>query len=404
MKTQDYIDLEYRYTAFNYKPLPVVISKGRGVWLWDVEGRKMMDFMSAYSSVNAGHVNPRIKRAVIKQISRMDVPSRAFLSDRLGPYAEKLCKVTGLDAILPMNSGAEAVETAIKAARRWGYMKKGIPHDKARIIVSAGNFHGRTTTIIGFSSEPAYKKDFGPFSGGFDEIPFGDTDALERAITPDTCAFFTEPIQGEAGIIVPPAGWIKKAQEICKRHNVLFILDEIQSGMGRTGKNFAFQHEIDRPDGITLGKALGGGIYPVSAFVATKDVMDVFNPGSHGTTFGGNPVAAAIGYESLCILEDDKLAERSAKLGAYLQDRLRALASPLVTDIRGKGLWIGVDIDPKQAKAVDICLKLRDEGILAKETHDITLRFAPPLVITKRQIDWAMKRIEKVLGTRKNSK
>ena len=398
MKTQDYIEKEDKFLAHNYHPLPVVLTKGEGVWVWDADGNKYLDFLSAYSAVSAGHLNPRIKKALTDQLNEMDVPSRAFYSGNLGAFAEKTCQITGMDMMLPMNTGAEAVETAIKAARRWGYEKKGIAKDKAKIIVSEGNFHGRTTTIVGFSSDAEYRKNFGPFDGGFEVIPFGDAEALEKAITPETCAFLTEPVQGEGGIIVPPAGWLKKVQEICRKNNVLLILDEIQSGIGRTGKNFAFQHEIDKPDGLLLGKALGGGIYPVSAFLARKDVMEVFDPGSHGSTFGGNPIAAAIGLEALNILEEEDLAGRSRELGNYLKEGLAALNSPLVTEIRGIGLWIGMDIDPAKVTARTICEMLQNKGLLCKETHATVVRFAPPLTITKEEIDWALDQVAAVLN------
>lgn len=398
MKTQEFIDRENKYLAHNYHPLPVVLTRAEGVWLWDADGNRYLDFLSAYSAVSAGHLNQRIKQALIGQLEVMDVPSRAFYTDKLGEFAEALCRLTGMDRMLPMNTGAEAVETAIKAARRWGYRVKKIAQDKARIIVSEGNFHGRTTTIVGFSSDASYRRDFGPFDGGFDIVPFGDTSALEKAITPDTCAFISEPIQGEGGIIMPPKGWLKKVQEICKKNNVLFILDEIQSGMGRTGKNFAFQHEIDRPDGLLLGKALGGGIYPVSAFLARKDVMEVFDPGSHGSTFGGNPIAAAIGLEAIRVLEDEKLAQRSAELGGYLKDRLSEINSSLITAIRGAGLWIGVDIDPGKATAREVCERLKKKGLLCKETHQTVVRFAPPLTISKDEIDWAVDQVRGVLS------
>jgi ornithine--oxo-acid transaminase len=302
-----------------------------------------------------------------------------------------------MDKMLPMNTGAEAVETSIKAARRWGYRVKGIPQDKARIIVSDGNFHGRTTTIISFSSDADYRADFGPLTPGFDEIPYGDCDALERAITPHTCAFFIEPIQAEVGIRVPPEGYLRKAQEICKKHNVLFILDEIQTGMARTGRNFCFQHEIDKPDGLTLGKALGGGIYPVSAFLARADVMDVFNPGSHGSTFGGNPIAAAIGLEAIRQIEEEGFAQRSAELGQYLKDKLSAIQSPLIQDVRGKGLLVGLEINPAYASARSICEALMKRGMLCKETHEVVIRFAPPLIISKDEIDWAVEQVATVL-------
>ena len=398
MKTQDYIDRENKYLAQNYHPLPVVLTKADGIWVWDADGNKYLDFLSAYSAVSAGHLNPRIKKALTDQLDIMDVPSRAFYTDKLGEFAEKLCALTGMDKMLPMNTGAEAVETAIKAARRWGYEVKKIPENKAKILVSGGNFHGRTTTIVGFSSDEEYKRHFGPFDGGFEIVPFGDIDALEKAITPEVCAFMSEPIQGEGGIIMPPKGWLKQVQELCKKNNVLFILDEIQSGIGRTGKNFAFQHEIDRPDALILGKALGGGIYPVSAFLARADVMDVFDPGSHGSTFGGNPIAAAIGLEALNILEDEKLAEKSAELGAYLKEQLESLNSGLITEVRGVGLWIGMDIDPSKASAREVCERLQHKGLLCKETHETVVRFAPPLTISKADIEWAIEQVRSVLS------
>ncbi len=399
MKTQDYISREEAYLAYNYHPLPVVLNKAEGVWVWDVEGNKYLDFLSAYSAVSAGHVNPRLKKALVDQLETLDVPSRAFYTDKLGLFAEKLCKVTGMDKMLPMNTGAEAVETAIKAARRWGYMHKYIAKDQAKILVSSGNFHGRTTTIVGFSSDKEYKENFGPFDGGFIETPYGDIAAFEKlAADPNVCAYITEPMQGEAGIIIPPKGWLTGIQKICRKYNVLFICDEIQSGMGRTGKDFAFQHEIDKPDGLILGKALGGGIYPVSAFLARNDVMEVFNPGSHGSTFGGNPLAAAIGIEALDIMADEKLSERSAELGAYVVDELKKIETNLITEIRGAGLWIGIDINPDLASARAICEELKTRGLLCKETHETVVRLAPPLTITKDDIDWALGHIREVIA------
>ena len=396
--TSIYIDREKKYLATNYKPLPVVLTRGEGVWVWDVEGKKYLDFLSAYSAVSGGHHNARIIKAMNDQLARIDVPSRAFYTDILGEYAEKLCTFTGMDKMLPMNTGAEAVETAVKAARRWGYRVKGIPQDKARIIVCDGNFHGRTTTIISFSSDADYRSDFGPLTPGFDIIPFGDTAALEAAITPETCAFLVEPIQAEVGIKVPPKNWLKEAQAICKKHNVLLILDEIQTGMARTGKNFCFQHEIDKPDGLTLGKALGGGIYPVSAFLARRDVMDVFNPGSHGSTFGGNPVAAAIGLEAIRQIEDEEFAKRSQELGEYLKSGLAAIQSPLIKEVRGLGLLIGLEIDKEYATARQVCEALMTRGLLCKETHETVVRFAPPLIISKEEIDWAVEQVSAALS------
>lgn len=395
--SSDYISREKKYLAANYKPLPVVLARGEGVWVWDVDGHKYLDFLSAYSAVSGGHHNKRIIKAMNNQLDKIDVPSRAFYTDILGAYAEKLCAFTGMDKMLPMNTGAEAVETAVKAARRWGYRVKGIEKDKARIIVCDGNFHGRTTTIISFSSDADYRADFGPLTSGFDMIPYGDIAALEKAITPETCAFLIEPIQAEVGIKVPAKGYLRAAQELCKKHNVLFILDEIQTGMARTGKNFCFQHEIDRPDGLTLGKALGGGIYPVSAFLARADVMDVFNPGSHGSTFGGNPIAAAIGLEAITQIEEEKFAERSAELGEYLKSKLSAIQSPLVKEVRGMGLLVGLEIDPQYATARTVCENLMKRGLLCKETHDTVVRFAPPLIISKDEIDWAVGQVELTL-------
>lgn len=396
--TSDYIARERKYLAQIYKPLSIVLNRGEGVWLWDTEGRKYLDFLSAYSAVSFGHLNARIKKAVIDQLERLDVPARAFHTDRLGEFAELLCGFTGMDVMQPMNSGAEAVETAVKAARRWGCDVKKIPDGRQRIIVSDGNFHGRTTTVISFSGDADYRRGFGPLTPGFDLIPFGDLDALERAITPDTCAFLTEPIQGEGGILLPPEGWMKKAQAICKKHDVLFFLDEIQTGLGRTGKNFCFQYEIDKPDGLMLGKALGGGIYPVSAFLARKDVMDVLDVASHGSTFGGNPIAAAIGIEAISILRDDDLAARSAELGAHMMRRLSAINSPMIRDVRGKGLLIGLEIDPAYATARQVCDRLLEKGLLSKDTHGTVVRFAPPLVIEKEHLDWAADTVAQTLS------
>lgn len=397
MSHSDYIALESRYLARNYNPLPVVLGRGEGVWVWDTDGKKYLDFLSAYSAVSAGHSHPRIVKAMMDQVNKLDVPSRAFYTDILGRFAEKLCLLSGMDRVLPMNTGAEAVETAIKAARRWGYRVKHIPSGKARIIACEGNFHGRTSTIISFSSEEDYKADFGPFSGGFDLVPYGDIAALERAITPETCAFLVEPIQGEGGIIVPPEGYLRAAQDLCRKHNVLFMLDEIQTGLARTGRDFCFQYEIDKPDGLMLGKALGGGVYPVSAFLARADVMDVFNPGSHGSTFGGNPIAAAIGLEALTLMNDERFSERSYELGAYLRDRLSSIQSPAIREVRGKGLLIGLELDPSVVKARAVCERLKERGLLCKETHEVTVRFAPPLIISREEIDWAAEQVAAVL-------
>lgn len=391
------IELEKSVCAQNYGPLPVVLTKAGGVWLTDTDGRRYLDMMSAYSAVSVGHAHPRILEAMQRQASRLAVTSRAFYTDVLAPFLQKLVDVAGLDMALPMNTGAEAVETAIKAARRWGYRRKGIARDRARIIVAGGNFHGRTTTIVGFSSDPDYRADFGPFAGGFDEVPFGDLEAVEQAITDETCAVMIEPIQGEAGIVVPPSGYLEGLRALCTRKNVLLILDEIQSGLGRTGKWFAFQHAGIQPDGLIIGKALGGGIYPVSAFVATRQVMDLFNPGSHGSTFGGNALAAAIGLEALKVLEEEGLIENSRVLGAHMADRLRAMRRNVMTEVRGKGLWVGVEIAPEVVSARGLCEILAQDGVLTKDTHGTVIRFAPPLSITRDELDWGLDRVEKAV-------
>lgn len=390
------ISIEEQYCAHNYAPLPVVLTKGKGVWLWDDAGNKYLDMMSAYSAVSHGHGHPRLLKAFKNQAETLCIASRAFYTDKLAPFLEKLCVLSGMDMALPMNTGAEAVETAIKAARLWGYHVKNIPENKAEIIVAANNFHGRTTTIVSFSSDEEYKKGFGPYTPGFKTVPFGDAKALEKAITPHTCAFLVEPIQGEAGIIVPPEGWLKQVQQICRKHNVLLILDEIQSGLGRTGKDFAFQREVDAPDGLILGKALGGGMMPVSCFLAKNEVMELFHPGSHGSTFGGNPLAAALGLEALQVMEDEELSSNSARLGAYLKESLQAMNLPFIREIRGRGLWIGVDIDPEAISAREVCLRLMAEGLLSKETHETVVRLAPPLVISKAETDKALAMMKRV--------
>ncbi len=393
----DAIELEERYGAHNYHPLPVVLTRGKGVWVWDVQGKKYLDMLSAYSALSHGHGHPRLLKALHDQAEKLALTSRAFYTDRLGVMLKMLCDLSGLDMALPMNSGAEAVETAVKAARRWGYKAKGIPKHQAEIIVAEGNFHGRTTTIVSFSSEEAYKEDFDPFTPGFKMIPYGSASALEKAITPNTCAFLVEPMQGEAGIVIPPQGWLTQVAKICQKHGVLLILDEVQTGLGRTGKLFAYQHEKILPDGLILGKALGGGLLPVSAFLARRDIMELFTPGSHGSTFGGNPLAAAVALESLCVIQEEKLTERSAELGQYLLEKLHQLNSPFVTELRGSGLWVGMVIDPDKATARAICEKLMERGILAKETHQVVVRLAPPLVITREEIDWAVDQIAAVL-------
>jgi ornithine--oxo-acid transaminase len=402
------IELETRYSAHNYEPLPVVLARGEGAHLWDIAGRRYVDMMSAYSAASHGHAHPRILAALTSQAKRLAVPSRAYYNDRLGPFLEEICNVSGLDAALPMNTGAEAVETAVKAARRWGYRVKGIAPDRAEIIVAAGNFHGRTTTVISFSTEADYRDGFGPFTPGFRAVPFGDLAAVEAAITPETAAVLVEPIQGEAGIIVPPAGYLVGLRRICDANNVLLILDEVQSGLGRTGAWFAFQHEKIRPDGLILGKALGGGMLPVSAFVGKRELMDVFTPGSHGSTFGGNPLAAAVGLEALHVIRDEGLVEKSRVLGNHMMRRLRAIDSPALKTVRGRGLWVGAEIEPKVASAREACERLLAKGVLSKETHRTVVRLAPPLVITPEDLDWALDRFAEVLheldGTRRRSR
>ena len=391
------IELENRHGAHNYAPLPVVLTRGEGAHLWDVDGRRYVDMMSAYSAASHGHAHPRILAALETQARRLAVPSRAYHNDRLGPFLAELTRITGLDAALPMNTGAEAVETAIKAARRWGYRVKGVPAGRAEIIVAGNNFHGRTTTVISFSTEDDYRDGFGPFTPGFRAVPFGDLAAIERAITPETVAVLIEPIQGEAGIIVPPAGFLTGLRRLCDAHDVLLILDEVQSGLGRTGAWFAFEHENARPDGLILGKALGGGVLPVSAFVGRADVMEVFTPGSHGSTFGGNALAAAVGLEALHVLRDEGLVERSRILGAHMLERLRAITSPALKEVRGRGLWAGAEIDPAVASAREVCERLLAKGVLSKETHHTVVRLAPPLVIARADLDGALDRFEEVL-------
>lgn len=390
MSSSNFIDQETKYGAANYVPLPVVIERGEGVWLWDADGKKYLDMMSAYSAVSHGHGHPRLLKALNEQAAKLAVVSRAFHAEPLGPFLEKLAEMTGLPRAMPMNTGVEAVETAVKAARRWGYRVKGIADDQAEIIVAKGNFHGRTTTVIGFSSEPGYKKDFGPFADGFKIVEYGDIEAVRAAITPNTAAVFMEPMQGEAGIIVPPKGYLKALRTLCDEQNVLLILDEIQTGLGRTGKDFCFQHEGIKPDGLTLGKALGGGLLPVSAFCATDEVMDMFDPGSHGSTFGGNPLAAAVAHEALNVIQEENLTERSATQGEKLKRAMQELNSPLIKDVRGAGLWIGVEIEPKYTTARRVCEILMGKGVLSKETHATVVRFAPPLVISDEDLDWGI--------------
>jgi ornithine--oxo-acid transaminase len=391
------LELENQYCAHNYHPLPVVLARGEGVYVWDEEGNKYLDMMSAYSAVSHGHANPRLVAQLKKQAETLCIVSRAFYTDKLGPFLKLVCDLTGQDAALPMNTGAEAVETAVKAARRWGYESKGIPTDQAEIIVCTGNFHGRTTTIISFSDEKEYQKNFGPLTPGFKIVQYGDADALEAMITPDTAAFLVEPIQGEGGIVIPPEGYLKRCQEICRENNVLLIADEIQTGLGRTGRLLACDHEGVTPDGLILGKALGGGIMPVSMFLARKDVMDIFVPGTHGSTFGGNPLAAAVGMEALNILIEENLPGHSMEMGEYLVEKLRKIDSPLISEIRGSGLFVGIEIDPSLGSAREVCERLMDRGLLSKETHETVVRLAPPLIVTREQLDWAVDQIQGVL-------
>jgi len=393
--SEELMKIDAEYGAHNYLPLPIVIERGEGVWVWDVEGRKYMDMLSSYSALNQGHRHPKIVKAAEEQIKKLTLTSRAFYNDKLPLFLKKVAEMTGMEMVLPMNTGAEAVETALKAVRKWGYYVKGVEKDKAEIIVAENNFHGRTITIISFTSEEQYKDGFGPLTPGFVMVPYGDAKAVEKAITPNTVAVLIEPIQGEGGIIIPPAGYLKRLREITERERVLFILDEIQSGLGRTGRMFAWEWENAKPDGIILGKALSGGILPVSAFASSKEVLSVFNPGDHGSTFGGNPLGAVVSIAALDVLIEEKLPQRAEELGNYFMGRLRELKNPDIVEVRGRGLFIGVQLKKSARKYAE---KLMDEGLLCKETHEYVIRFAPPLVITREEIDWAMERIRKVLG------
>jgi ornithine--oxo-acid transaminase len=393
MKAKKLIGIEDQYGADNYHPLDIVIKRAEGVWVEDVEGRRFMDFLAAYSAVNQGHCHPRLLKALRRQAAKVTLTSRAFRNDQLPYFCQEVCELTGFDKVLPMNSGAEAVETAIKAARKWGEKVKGIKKDQAEIIVCHDNFHGRTTTIVGFSTEDQYKDGFGPFTPGFKIIPFGDAGALEKAITANTAAFIVEPVQGEAGINVPPKGFLKKAAALCKQHNVLLIADEIQSGLGRTGKLFAYEHEGIRPDGVIIGKALSGGFYPVSAFLSSAEIMGVFRPGDHGSTFGGNPLGMAVAREALKVIVEEKLIENSAKLGPWFMDELRQMKFKSIKKVRGQGLWVGLVLD---RPARPYCEALMHEGMLCKETHENVIRFAPPLTIGKKELKMALRRINKV--------
>ena len=395
LNTKELIALEETYGAHNYDPLDVVIERAEGVWVYDVEGKRYLDCLAAYSALNQGHCHPRILKALIEQARKVTLTSRAFRNAQLPLLYKDLHDLTGMEMTLPMNSGAEAVETALKAARKWGHTKKGIPDGKAEIIVSAGNFHGRTITVISFSTDDQYRKGFGPLTPGFRTIPFGDARALREAITPNTCAFLSEPIQGEAGIIIPPDGFLREAAAICRENHVLLMLDEIQSGLGRTGKLFAYMHEDVKPDVLIVGKALGGGFYPVSAVLAAREILGVFEPGDHGSTFGGNPLACAVARTALRVLIEEKLVERSAELGSYFLAKLQSLRSPLIREVRGRGLWIAVEL---HAEARKYCEALKEQGVLCKETHANIIRIAPPLIIRRDEIDWAFERFQKVLA------
>jgi len=397
LRSQDYIKIEDQYGAHNYQPLDVVLTRGQGIWLEDVEGKKYMDFLAAYSAVNQGHCHPRLVKVMQEQCARLTLTSRAFRNDQWPLLAKELCELTGYEMVLPMNSGAEAVETAIKAARKWGYLYKGVARDKAEIIVCTGNFHGRTTTIISFSTDEQYKDGFGPLTPGFVAIEYGSIEELKRAINPNTVAFLVEPIQGESGVIVPPEGWLKASSEICRENKVLLIADEIQSGLGRTGKLFACEHENVRPDVVIIGKALSGGMYPVSAVVASQEILGVFKPGDHGSTYGGNPLGSAIAREALKIIIDEKLPQKSAESGAYLMRKLKEIESPYIEQIRGKGLWVGIVLKPSAGGARHFCVALQERGILAKETHENVIRLAPPLNITRSELDQAIAILQEVL-------
>ncbi len=395
--TQDYLNEVEKVSAHNYHPLPVVLTSAEGCWVWDVEGKKYLDMLSAYSAVNQGHRHPKIVKALKEQADRLTLTSRAFHNDKMGPFLARLCEVAGYEKALPMNTGAEAVETAIKAARRWGYLKKKIPENKAEIIVCENNFHGRTTTVISFSTEPLYQEGFGPFTPGFKIIPFGDADALEKAITPNTCAFLVEPIQCEGGVLIPPDGYLKSVRNITRQHNILFVADEIQTGLGRTGHMFACDYENVRPDIMILGKALGGGVYPVSAILADNNIMDIFVPGTHGSTFGGNPLASAAGLAALNVLIEEKMPERAREIGTYILNELSKIKSECIKEIRGRGLIIGIEIKKSHGKARIYCEKLLGEGILTKETHDQVIRICPPLIIDRQTANWALEKIVKIL-------
>ncbi len=396
MDSRDFIIIEDLYGAHNYHPLDAVLTKGKGIWVWDVEGQKYLDFLSGYSAVNQGHCHPRIVKAVQTQAKRLTLTSRAFRNDQLPLLAKELCEMTGYEKVLFMNSGAESIETAIKTARKWAYQKKGIPQDKAEIIACTNNFHGRTVTIISFSTEPLYRNDFGPFTPGFVVIPYGDIEALRNAINRNTAALLIEPIQAEAGILIPPPGYLKQAKDLCAEKNVLFITDEIQTGLGRTGKMFASEYEGVKADIVVLGKSLGGGAYPISATLASRDILGIFKPGEHGSTFGGNPLACAVAREALRIIKEEKLIENAAEQGTYFLEKLKKIKSKLIKEVRGKGLLIGIDLKPEAGGARRFCEELKKEGLLCKETHEDVIRFAPPLIIKPKELNWAYKRVKSV--------
>ncbi|MCF8063274.1 MAG: ornithine--oxo-acid transaminase [Deltaproteobacteria bacterium] len=398
MKPETYIDLESRYGAYNYKPLDVVLQRGEGIWVWDVDGKRYMDCLSSYSAVNQGHCHPRILQALIDQARKLTLTSRAFRNDQLGPFYEELCRLTNSHKVLPMNSGAEAVETVIKAVRKWGYKVKGVPDDQAEVIVCDGNFHGRTITIVGFSTDPQTREGFGPFTPGFKVIPYGDARALEEAVNPNTVAFLAEPIQGEAGVIIPPAGYLKEVREICSHHGVALVLDEIQTGLGRTGRMLAEEHEGIEADVTLIGKALSGGFYPVSAVLSNTEILGVIQPGEHGSTFGGNPLACAVARAALMVLVEEGMIDNAETMGGYFLEGLKRIQSSLIREVRGKGLLIGVELLPEAGGARRFCEQLKEKGLLCKETHENTLRFAPPLPIGKEDIDWALERIEAVFA------
>jgi len=398
VNTQDYIAIEERFNAHNYKPLDVVLTRGSGAWVEDVDGNRYLDFLAAYSAVNQGHCHPRLVKVMVEQAARLTLTSRAFRNDQLPLLARELCELTGYEMMLPMNSGAEAVETAIKAARKWGYEVKGVADDQAHILACHGNFHGRTVTIISFSPQEQYRDGFGPFTPGFELIPYGDAAALEAAIRPNTVAFLVEPVQGEGGVIVPPEGYLRQAREICDRHQVLLVTDEIQSGLGRTGKLLAAEHEGVRADIVTIGKALSGGMYPVSAVLGSREILGLFQPGDHGSTFGGNPLGSAVAREALKVLVEENLIERAAELGDYMLARLQEMKSPYIQQVRGKGLWAGIVLRPEAGGARPFCKALKDKGVLAKETHYNVIRLAPPLVISREELDWGLERLAQVLA------